>query len=439
MRSTAARRSHAVKTETICTEASEGSSLALGCPAGSVISAITYASYGTPNGTCGGALSNGSCHAGISLQKVKETCEGKPSCAIAANSGNKPSYNGKNSKNFSGFDMVSTQSSRPTNVKICFGEDAKHCNKARYTPRTVTGRWLAAGAGLLGLGAVIGFWPDEPTAGARVEQDAAAASRGGDAASAALGARRRGPLAGAQLMAGRHALDYSMAMEAPDQTGRSVRAELRPAGELSLSELRADGWRIGRLTVAQLSADERISGMLGVQGAVTPAALAETFALRVDEDGAIAELRHDAAAPVGSRNLVSGLMHAVQVVQTEEDVDEAAWDVREPDTDGQVDATYRKLGDRIEKRWKRDRLAGTGTGADGNGGVTMLAAGSTDLTLERTAGVLRVERAQHSLDVDADLGMGGAPVHYRGEVRASLRRAGRDGARVGHRGERGRA
>ncbi len=242
----------AVKTETICTEASEGSSLALGCPAGSVISAITYASYGTPNGTCGGALSNGSCHASTSLQKVKQACEGKPSCAIAANNAvftdpcggtakrlvvqatcssgkngcdqycfergrscdaapggyrcgncisgfkrlpgydklpahhpglectwapykkqgdlcaysaecisgicgnsqaasvpykmnthfsywNKDSYNGKNWTNFPDFDMVSIQSSRPTNVKICFGEDAKHCNKARYTPRTVTG------------------------------------------------------------------------------------------------------------------------------------------------------------------------------------------------------------------------------------------------------------------------------------------------------------
>lgn len=70
--------------DTVCGEAVEGTTLALGCPAGSVITNITYASYGTPNGTCDGGLGNSACHAGSSLDKVKQACMGKTTCGIDA-------------------------------------------------------------------------------------------------------------------------------------------------------------------------------------------------------------------------------------------------------------------------------------------------------------------------------------------------------------------
>jgi hypothetical protein len=56
----------------------------VGCPAGSTISAVTYASYGTPVGTCPGTFTNGSCTAANSKTVVDKLCLGKQSCRIDA-------------------------------------------------------------------------------------------------------------------------------------------------------------------------------------------------------------------------------------------------------------------------------------------------------------------------------------------------------------------
>ena len=57
-------------TGTVCGTANESLSLTLTAPTGAFFDQINYASYGTPNGTCG-LYSNGSCHSAIS----QTTCE----------------------------------------------------------------------------------------------------------------------------------------------------------------------------------------------------------------------------------------------------------------------------------------------------------------------------------------------------------------------------
>ncbi|TAJ67572.1 MAG: HYR domain-containing protein, partial [Chitinophagaceae bacterium] len=70
-------------TGVICATAAEGNSLTLQAPAGKVITGITFASYGTPNGTCGN-FSIGSCHAANSLSIVSALAIGQNSVTIDA-------------------------------------------------------------------------------------------------------------------------------------------------------------------------------------------------------------------------------------------------------------------------------------------------------------------------------------------------------------------
>jgi hypothetical protein len=66
-----------------CAEAAEGDVAILTCPAGKTISAVNFASFGTPTGSCGG-FAIGSCHAVTSLDAVQAACIGKASCSVAA-------------------------------------------------------------------------------------------------------------------------------------------------------------------------------------------------------------------------------------------------------------------------------------------------------------------------------------------------------------------
>ncbi|MEJ8803469.1 glycine-rich protein [Pontibacter sp. H249] len=67
----------------ICATANETGSLQLTAPQGAVITSITFASYGTPTGTCGN-FSIGSCHAVNSKSIVESLALGKNSVTIAA-------------------------------------------------------------------------------------------------------------------------------------------------------------------------------------------------------------------------------------------------------------------------------------------------------------------------------------------------------------------
>jgi len=71
---------------TQCSEVAEGSNLRLSCPDGKTIRAITFASYGLPEGTCGGGFRESACHAGSSKEAVADACVGKQSCTILARS-----------------------------------------------------------------------------------------------------------------------------------------------------------------------------------------------------------------------------------------------------------------------------------------------------------------------------------------------------------------
>jgi hypothetical protein len=71
---------------TTCATANEGSSVTLTCPTGQTITAIDFASYGTPNGSCGSFTTSG-CDAATSVSTVTNTCKGLNSCTVQANNG----------------------------------------------------------------------------------------------------------------------------------------------------------------------------------------------------------------------------------------------------------------------------------------------------------------------------------------------------------------
>lgn len=73
--------------ETLCGEADEGESVRLECPAGQVIAAVTFASYGTPTGACG-SFAAGECHAETSESRIESLCVGRRACTIGAGNGN---------------------------------------------------------------------------------------------------------------------------------------------------------------------------------------------------------------------------------------------------------------------------------------------------------------------------------------------------------------
>ena len=70
----------------ICATAAENDTITLTCPTGQKIYAIDFASYGTPNGTCG-AFTASSCDATTSTMDVTTPCIGFNSCTVGANNG----------------------------------------------------------------------------------------------------------------------------------------------------------------------------------------------------------------------------------------------------------------------------------------------------------------------------------------------------------------
>lgn len=70
----------------VCGTGDENTTVTLSCPAGQVITAIDFASYGTPNGSCGN-FTTSSCNATTSGPDVTSACLGLSSCSIAATNG----------------------------------------------------------------------------------------------------------------------------------------------------------------------------------------------------------------------------------------------------------------------------------------------------------------------------------------------------------------
>ena len=71
---------------TMCGTANEGGTVTLTAPAGNVFTSVTFASYGTPNGSCG-SFTIGTCNATNSMSIVQTALIGHNSASIGANNG----------------------------------------------------------------------------------------------------------------------------------------------------------------------------------------------------------------------------------------------------------------------------------------------------------------------------------------------------------------
>ncbi|MCU0663994.1 MAG: hypothetical protein MUC50_16910, partial [Myxococcota bacterium] len=60
-------------TASMCTVVNENSTATLSCPSGQVIESITFASYGTPTGSCP-SFATSACHASSSKSNVESRC-----------------------------------------------------------------------------------------------------------------------------------------------------------------------------------------------------------------------------------------------------------------------------------------------------------------------------------------------------------------------------
>lgn len=72
--------------QTLCGTAPEGGTVTLTAPAGHTFISVTFASYGTPNGSCG-AFTIGGCHAANSMSIVQTALIGNNSASIPATNG----------------------------------------------------------------------------------------------------------------------------------------------------------------------------------------------------------------------------------------------------------------------------------------------------------------------------------------------------------------
>jgi hypothetical protein len=70
----------------LCGGSREEQTTSLSCPAGQVISSVTFASYGTPGGSCG-SYTLSSCNASNSKNVIQAACVGKASCQVRASNG----------------------------------------------------------------------------------------------------------------------------------------------------------------------------------------------------------------------------------------------------------------------------------------------------------------------------------------------------------------
>jgi hypothetical protein len=69
----------------ICATTNEGGTITLTCFGGAVINSLSFASYGTPTGMCGGFAVDNACNAGSSTNVVTAMCNKLTSCMVLAN------------------------------------------------------------------------------------------------------------------------------------------------------------------------------------------------------------------------------------------------------------------------------------------------------------------------------------------------------------------
>ena len=67
---------------TCAEDAPENAPVTFSCGAGGVFTGVTFASFGTPSGSCAAGFATGACNAANSTDIVKAACVGKASCTI---------------------------------------------------------------------------------------------------------------------------------------------------------------------------------------------------------------------------------------------------------------------------------------------------------------------------------------------------------------------
>lgn len=72
--------------QSMCGTVAEGGTVTLTAPPGNVFTSITFASYGTPNGSCG-SFTIGTCHASNSVSIAQSVFIGQNSASLGANNG----------------------------------------------------------------------------------------------------------------------------------------------------------------------------------------------------------------------------------------------------------------------------------------------------------------------------------------------------------------
>ena len=75
------------QSQTVCGTAGEGGTVSISAPSGKVFTNIVFASYGTPNGSCGGFTIDGTCNATNSVSIVGAILIGQNSGSVDANNG----------------------------------------------------------------------------------------------------------------------------------------------------------------------------------------------------------------------------------------------------------------------------------------------------------------------------------------------------------------
>ena len=66
----------------VCGTAPENGAVRLSCPAGQIVERVVFASYGNPQGSCGG-FTAGSCNATTSISAVESLCVGRSTCTVS--------------------------------------------------------------------------------------------------------------------------------------------------------------------------------------------------------------------------------------------------------------------------------------------------------------------------------------------------------------------
>ncbi|MFN7113943.1 MAG: prepilin-type N-terminal cleavage/methylation domain-containing protein [Alphaproteobacteria bacterium] len=72
----------------VCNKVSENASLTLNAGAGRILTDVIYASYGNGTGTCGTSFTTGTCHASVSVDRIRTRFQGKVSDSYAASNAN---------------------------------------------------------------------------------------------------------------------------------------------------------------------------------------------------------------------------------------------------------------------------------------------------------------------------------------------------------------